>query len=69
MVVALVGIGGDTQTEGAVKRGKVGQPVRLEERVGLDVAVFNLIQGAATAGRVTEGGEVRRQKDIRSFQV
>lgn len=68
MVMALVGVGGNLQTESAVKRGKVGQPVRLEKRIGLDVAVFNLIQWAATAGRVTEGSEVRCQKDIEAFR-
>ena len=44
VVLALAGILGDFQAEGAVERGEVGQAMRLEQRVGLDVAVFDFVQ-------------------------
>ena len=60
VVLALAGIGGDLQAEGAVESGEVGQAMRLEERVGLDVAVFDFVQGASAARGMAKGGEISR---------
>ena len=69
VVVALAGVGGDFQAEGAVERGEVGQAMRLKERVGLDVAVFDFVQGTATARGMTKRGEIRRVEGLESLRL
>src|SRR5262245_4512834 len=35
--------------------------MRLKQRVGLDIAVFDLVQGTGTAGRMAEEHEIRSE--------
>jgi hypothetical protein len=58
VVVALAGVFGDFEAEGAIERGEVGQTMRLEERVGLEVAVFDFVEWTRAARGVAEGREV-----------
>ena len=64
MILTFARIGGDFQTEGAVERGEVGQAMRLEQRVGLDVAVFDFVQRTGAARRVAEGGEIGVEEGV-----
>ena len=38
--------------------------MRLEERIGLDVAVFDFVQRTRPACRMAEGGEIGVEKSI-----
>ena len=58
VIVALTGVFSDFESECAVECSEVGEAMRLEEWVGFDVAIFDLVQRAAAARRMAEGGDV-----------
>jgi hypothetical protein len=54
VVVALGGLGSHFEAKGTVERGEIGEPVRLKERVGFNVAVFDLVHWTKPARGVAE---------------
>lgn len=62
VILALAGVLGHLQTECTVECREVGEAMRLEERVGLDVAVFDFVEWAAAARGVAEGGKIGVEK-------
>jgi len=58
VVVPFAGFLGHLNPKSPIESRQVGQPMRLEQRVGFDIPVLNLIQRAAAARRMTESGQV-----------
>jgi hypothetical protein len=58
VILALTSILGHIKSERPVEGGEIGEAMRLEERIGFDVAVFDFIQRARATRGVTEGGEI-----------
>jgi len=59
MIVPLAGVGGHLKPERAVKCGQVSETMRLEERIGFDIAILDLVQGTTPARGVAERRQVR----------
>ena len=69
MVGALGGAIGNFQAERAVKRCEVGQPMRLKEWVGLEVAVFDFVERAIAARCMAERGDISDLKWLEAVTV
>ena len=57
MIVTLAGVIGDFESERTIEGSEVSEAVRLEERVGLEVAIFDLVQWTVAARGVAEDGK------------
>ena len=58
MIVAFASVFRYFQPERAIKRRQVSEAMRLEQRVGFDVAVINFIQGTRTTRRMAKSSQV-----------
>ncbi len=66
MVVPFSGILGELQAESTVECSQVGKTVRLEQRVGLRLPIFDLVQRDGTTRRVAECRQVSRMKPLKT---
>src|SRR5262249_11137266 len=67
VVVALAGLFGNLQAKSTIKRRQISQPVRLKESIGLEIAIFDLIERTSAAGGMTKGGEVTSEERFKTF--
>ena len=60
------GLFGNFEAKRAVKRREVGQAVRLKKGIGIEITVFDFVEGMVSARGMTEGGHVR---DLKGFEL
>ena len=65
MVGPLCGILRHLQTKRAVKRSEISEPVRLKQRIGIQIAVFDFVERTISARGMTERHHVR---DLERFK-
>jgi len=67
VVESLAGVASQLEAEGGVERAEVGEAMRLEERVGVEVAILDLVERTVAAHGVAEARDARGGVVIEGF--